>query len=300
MIPPVIAGVGFLIGVAIKHWLDSEEKETLKADLLVAEETLAKAQDALRQSADREVKQRHETLRLTLEWTRTRLSELLTDESASLARLERVYSTGIALGKIIENLPKDAILSKQDSDFVGIIARGMNGERLGKSEASQIDDYLNSKVGVVRRDFLENRLSAQYKRLTKTRQRLQFENDELEQRLAVDEQRVRIGKVSIPDLDVKRSRLRANEEEIKRLGGSIDQIEMSLVVLTRVSRPEEAQGQDDDAARDIVGLLARGTRLTDEENAFLRHYQMKYFASAREILKRRRGIEIGFQGEAQA
>lgn len=298
MIPYLIAGVGALIGAGVKHYFDEQEKQELRDQALRLEEQQERMTAQIRTAASREVQQRKENLRLTLAWSKSRYTTLLAANEASLMQLERVWSVGKALQGIAAALPDDGVLAPDDKTFVDIVMKAQNGAKITRVDQAHLEDYLEAKLGDQRRDFLEDRLSNTLKRdkrrmgkLVQERERLRIEHD------AAARVRAHGGAATTPAA-VYASRLQACEVELEETRRRIEDVEPCLVVLTRVSRPEDAQTEDDQAALDIVKLLASGEKLTDAERAFILYYRDRHFRAARDILRTRRGIDIGVPVEA--
>ena len=298
MIPLVIAGVGALIGGGVTFFFSENEKQELRDQVLRLEEQQERMAAQIRAAATREVKQRKEILRLTLEWSRSRYATLLAANDASFVQLERVWSVGKALQRITAALPDDGVLAPDDKTFVDIVVKAQSGNKITRVDQAHLEDYLDAKVGDQRRDFLEDRLSNTIKRdkkrmgaLTRDRENLRIQRD-----AAV---RVKAhGGTATTTAAVYASRLQACEFELEETRRRIENIEQCLVVLTRVSRPEEAQTEDDQTALDIVKLLASGESLTDAERDFIVYYRDRHFRAARDILRARRGIDIAVAVEA--
>ncbi len=214
---------------------------------------------------------------------------------APMARLERVYAVGVALQKLVEALPADGVLAPAAQDFVDLVNRGMNGERLKRSEQARVEEYLDETVGEQRRDFLENRLSHVYKGLAARLKSLHAEKDKKDLEQDTLQLRKKVEGLGAEQLDAVSGRLRQIDAEIGSTKRQLQQIERSLVVLTRVSRPDAAHDPADRAALEIVQRAAHGTHLSDEESIFLERYRERYFLSARKLLLERRHIDLAFQ-----
>lgn len=302
MIPFLLAaGIGALIGGGTAYALSSKEKEQLKKQVTQLEESHHELDERLRQATSREVQHRIEALRLNLCWAQERFTGLINSSMpASISHLERVYSVGKALELIIDALPKDGILDEETRQFVEVLTKVRSGEPLGKVDQARIEEYLDKHIGDVRRDFLEDRLANQYKADAKKIKMLLQEKDQKEIEIITLQRRSTIEGISSAGLGAMRARVLKIDNEVEELQQSLDDKERCLVVLTRVSRPDEAQEHDDNVALEIVQLLSQGERLTPEESQFLDYYRERYFRSAREILKRERDIDLIFQQEVEA
>lgn len=290
MIPYLILGVGALIGAGVKHALDESEKKTLREQTVRLEQQHAKLSEQVRKSATREVQSRKEMLRVTLEWSKSRLETLLAENDQDLERLELVFSIGRALDLVTEHLPANGVLAEQDRTFVEIVMKAQRGERLTRVDRAQLEDYLDMRVGDLRRDFLEDRLANAIRReksrlggLLRDRERRTIELHAL---------RMRASSGIVESIAAAESRLQKIAGDIETTERLIDDSEQCLVVLTRVSRREDAKDADDAEAYDILQLLARGETLTEEERRFFAYYRDRHFRAARNILLQRRGIDL--------
>ena len=298
MIPFIAAGVGALIGAGVVYIFSEDEKETLRENITKMDETLAKSEARVRRAADREIKNRLELLNRTLEWSKDRQTMLLVQNQASIAQLERVYSVAVALEMIIAEVPDDGILPEAQQEFVDVIIKAQNKQPLSAKERGGVEDFLDAHVGNKRRDFLEKMLANTYKKEVATKAKLDEDKDNCEFNLIKIEQRGRLGHDVWEERARILSRIARSDERLEEIHERIQDLELALVVVSRVSRPEIGHDENDDAAYDIVALLARGEALTFEERQFMESYQARYFTSAREILKETRGIDLATQGAA--
>jgi hypothetical protein len=296
---PVAVAVGALVGGLVTVFLTEGDKKELREQIVRQDESIERLKAQSLRAADREVQQRREIVRLTLEWSKSRLTTLMESPSTPLDQLERVWAVGKTLEMISNSLPADGRLASDEQVFVQLITKAQRGEKLTRVERAQVEDFLDAKLGDRRRDFLEEKLAQQYKSLLARRQDRQREREVAEHRAGVLARLARTGGPEAPsEQGIVASRARQAAQDIASITEELDRIERVLVVVARVSRPEDAQSEDDRVARDIVQRLAAGRTLTDEEDAFLRYYRQRYFGESRKLLEKRRGINIALQAEA--
>jgi hypothetical protein len=294
---PVAIGVGALLGGLITIIFSEADKKELREQIVRQDDTISRLQQDVRRASDREVQQRKEILRLTLEWSKGRLETLMQAPSTPLGQLERVWSVGQVLDGLCRSLPADGVLPPADKAFVDAIAKVRQGAQLTQVERALIEDHLEAVLGNQRRRFLEDRLTQQYKSVVKQRAARNAERDKASLQLAAHELVERTSKKRHPEQPILASRIARCGEEIEAFTRRIEQLEFALITLSRAESNAGSQ-QDDEIARELALRLAGGRELTGEEARFLEYYRDRYFAQACEELKVRRGIHLALQAEA--
>lgn len=298
MVPFVIAGVGALVGGGFMYFFSESDKNRMRESMVNADEALQESERRVKHASDREARQRYEQLRRTIEWTKDRQSALLQNTSAPLTQLERIHSVGLALEEIITRLPEDGVLAPEDKVFVDVIIKASSKQPLTAVDRAHVEDYLDSNVGAKRKEFLILMLSSSYRRDSARKRQFEEERDDKEIELFKIRQRVRLGQDLIAHQERVAARIARIDERLAELADRLQDVETALVVIARISRPDFEQDRDDAAAYEIVTYLAREESLTMQERRFMDAYKMKYFVSAKNILKREHGIDIVTQEAA--
>lgn len=301
MIPLVVLGIGALLGSSAVYVAGQRDKKKIQELVLKQQETIDSYEQRRKEATDREKKLRIELLLSSLQWSKERLNTLYQRSDTPLIQLERVLSLGVALEKIIKNLPADGVLDAESQAFVELVRKAQNGEALGKVDRARIEEYLDAHVGDIRQQFLEEQLVRQYSeaaiRIAELEEKIY--KDELRQR-ALELRRQVEGEGAGGGAEMGSHALLASierdKEKVSQSRLHLQQHGRALVVLARVCRPEEAtdetQREDDRIALGIVQALARGATLAADEEQFLDYYQACYLSRAREILIEKYKIDI--------
>ncbi|MBK8693065.1 MAG: hypothetical protein IPN17_12410 [Deltaproteobacteria bacterium] len=159
-----------------------------------------------------------------------------------------------------------------------------------------MDDYLATTLGDTMRDFLEDRIASALKVHNKAPPILQDELITTERdlrtarmRLSVEAGRSGVGATAIAQLEDRGAQLKQDIDSTRRL---LQEAERNIVVVARLTRPDEAKDEYDRIAERILERVVRNELLSDEDWEFLSAYRDMYFLPVREILRARRGIDL--------
>ncbi len=296
MIPFVTAGIGLLVGAGVMYIFEEKDKDAIKTAIGEADRAQQRMQDRLKEAKQREVQLRGERISLVLQWSKSRLETLLAKNEAPLMQLQRVWATGKALQRIADAIPASGELNSAEQTFVDLVLKAQRGDVLTRVDRAQVDDYLATTLGDTMRDFLEDRIASALKVHNK---RLRILQDELitterdlrtaRMRLSVEAGRSGVGATAIAQLEDRGAQLKQDIDSTRRL---LQEAERNIVVVARLTRPDEAKDEYDRIAERILERVVRNELLSDEDWEFLSAYRDMYFLPVREILRARRGIDL--------
>ncbi|MBK6529746.1 MAG: hypothetical protein IPF99_09120 [Deltaproteobacteria bacterium] len=296
MIPFVAAGIGLLVGAGVMYIFEEKDKDAIKTAIGEADRAQQRMQDRLKEAKQREVQLRGERISLVLQWSKSRLETLLAKNEAPLMQLQRVWATGKALQRIADAIPASGELNSAEQTFVDLVLKAQRGDVLTRVDRAQVDDYLATTLGDTMRDFLEDRIASALKVHNK---RLRILQDELitterdlrtaRMRLSVEAGRSGVGATAIAQLEDRGAQLKQDIDSTRRL---LQEAERNIVVVARLTRPDEAKDEYDRIAERILERVVRNELLSDEDWEFLSAYRDMYFLPVREILRARRGIDL--------
>ena len=296
MIPFVAAGIGLLVGAGVMYIFEEKDKDAIKTAIGEADRAQQRMQDRLKEAKQREVQLRGERISLVLQWSKSRLETLLAKNEAPLMQLQRVWATGKALQRIADAIPASGELNSAEQTFVDLVLKAQRGDVLTRVDRAQVDDYLATTLGDTMRDFLEDRIASALKVHNK---RLRILQDELitterdlrtaRMRLSVEAGRSGVGATAIAQLEDRGAQLKQDIDSTRRL---LQEAERNIVVVARLTRPDEAKDEYDRIAERILERGVRNELLSDEDWEFLSAYRDMYFLPVREILRARRGIDL--------
>ena len=296
MIPFVAAGIGLLVGAGVMYIFEEKDKDAIKTAIGEADRAQQRMQDRLKEAKQREVQLRGERISLVLQWSKSRLETLLAKNEAPLMQLQRVWATGKALQRIADAIPASGELNSAEQTFVDLVLKAQRGDVLTRVDRAQVDDYLATTLGDTMRDFLEDRIASALKVHNK---RLRILQDELitterdlrtaRMRLSVEAGRSGVGATAIAQLEDRGAQLKQDIDSTRRL---LQEAERNIVVVARLTRPDEAKDEYDRIAERILERVVRNELLSDEDWEVLSAYRDMYFLPVREILRARRGIDL--------
>ena len=293
-----LIGGGILLGGLVVGTWEENDKASLRETALEMERSHLELERRLRQQADREAKLRLERLLLTLGWCQERMRTLSEQPGASLMTLQRVWSAGKAIEKIVRGISPNAKLNAADTRFVDLMVKAKEGTAFTRVERVELDEYLANNVPDAMREFMEDRLASMLRRKQGDLERLLREESEKRRELRALEDRQRYegaDPLRAVALTSVRARLAALPAQLAQARSALEDLKTNLVVVVRLSRPDAAD-ENDEFARELLERLVRGQDLTEADREFLAAYRDTYFFSARECLRRERKVDLAGVG----
>lgn len=296
MIPFIAAGIGLVVGAGAAYFLQESDKDALRRAILEMEASQRALELKLREAGARESQQRKEKISLLLQWSKSRMETVLAKNDAPLMQLQRVWATGKALQQIADKMPANGELPKTAQEFVDIVVKAQRGETLSRVERAQIDDYLATNLGNTMRDFLEDRLASMLRVQSGRLRKLEEERIAVDRDLRTAEARQKIegARSGVASATIAQLRHRGDTlaQEITQTRRMLQETERTLVVVARLTRPDDAKDEHDRTAERILERAVRNQLLSDEDWEFLSAYRDMYFLSMRDLLKSRRNIDL--------
>lgn len=296
MIPFIAAGIGLVIGAGAAYFLQENDKDALRRTIIEMEASQRALELKLRVAGEREAQHRKEKISLLLQWSKSRMETVLAKNDAPLMQLQRVWATGKALQQIADKMPANGELPKTEQEFIDVVVKAQRGDPLSRVERAQIEDYLATNLGNTMRDFLEDRLASMLKVQSGRLRRLDEERIAVDRDLRTAEVRQKIEGARSGGAPAAIVQLRHRgdtlAQEITQTRRMLQETERTLVVVARLTRPDDAKDEYDRTAERILERAVRNQLLSDEDWEFLSAYRDMYFLSMRDILKNRRNIDI--------
>lgn len=287
---PIIAfaAVALLGGGA--YVVQEKQKTKLKKCVSDLEQQQEKMARTIHESANHDVRKRKENIRTLLKYYHARTQVMLKGSTLSPARFARLSATSKQLVIVSERLGTDGKPHPQDKQFIAIIQKAMDAKKTGnpptKLDMAHLDQYLEEQCPGAMIEVMQGILADQFSDKQKLLTNLNAERRETLLKIAQLEKLIEWNEVdpsTHSELEIKKARMTTLPQEKVDLEKSIQQLRMQLVVLTILSDPN-LKTPHDHLVEEIIQRQIQGRPLTQQEEQFLKTYQVTYFKKAKDAL----------------